>query len=135
MNLMPVEMFDHVVINSAGKPWAVFELSEPKGMTSYRFHPDAAVVSYAVQILSWVRGLPLESRLLSVATPITADELRAAVASAPHLIAEVSGNRHAALAEQAELAGVGFEQVEVSRSEEGVLQFALRAVFPAEATP
>ena len=67
MNLLPVELFDHILINAAGKPWAVFELDEPAGMTSYRFHSDATMVNYAAQVLSWVRGLPLESRLLSVA--------------------------------------------------------------------
>ncbi len=105
MNLMPVEMFDHIVVNAAGKPWAVFELSEPSGMTSYRFHSDAALVNYAAQILTWVRGLPLETRLLSVADPIGPDELADAVAGAPHLINTVSRDRHVALEEQARQAG------------------------------
>ncbi|MGI9595733.1 MAG: hypothetical protein ACR2QK_06215, partial [Acidimicrobiales bacterium] len=98
---MPVEMFDHVVVNGAGKPWAVFELTEPGGMTSYRFHSDAALVNYAAQILGWIRGLPLESRLLSVADPISPEELATAVATAPHLISAVSRARHEALEMQA----------------------------------
>ncbi len=98
---MPVEMFDHIAVNAAGKPWAVFELGEPPGMTSYRFHSDAAMVNYAAQILGWIRGLPLESRLLSVAVPIGPDELAEAVASAPHLIDSISRARRAALDEQA----------------------------------
>ena len=105
MNLMPVEMFDHIVVNAAGKPWAVFELGEPPGMTSYRFHSDATMINYAAQILGWIRGLPLEARLLSVAVPIGQDELSQAVASAPRLIDSVSRARHAALREQAEEAG------------------------------
>ncbi len=105
MNLMPVEMFDHIVVNAAGKPWAVFELGEPPGMTSYRFHSDAAMLNYAAQILGWIRGLPLEARLLSVAVPIGPAELSEAVASAPRLIDSVSRARHAALREQAEKAG------------------------------
>jgi hypothetical protein len=102
MNLMPVETFDHIIINAAGKPWAVFELYEPSGMSSYRFHSDSVLVGYAAQILGWVRGLPLESRLLSVATPISADELYDAVISAPNLISEVTRDRHEALERQAE---------------------------------
>ena len=96
-SLMPVETFDHIVVNAIGKPWAVFELAGPPGMTSYRFHSDAAMVNYAAQILGWVRSLPLEARLLSVATPIGPDELADAVATAPHLIDVVSRRRHQAL--------------------------------------
>ncbi len=39
------------------------------------------------------------------------------------------------LEQQAELEGVGFEQVEVTRTEEGSLRFALRAVFPEQVAP
>ena len=105
MNFMPVEMFDHIVINAAGKPWAVFELQEPPGMTSYRFHSDSAMVGYAGQILTWVRGLPMEARLLSVADPISPESLTRAVGAAPHLITTVSPERQHELQRQAAEAG------------------------------
>ncbi|MEM9561587.1 MAG: ATP-binding protein [Actinomycetota bacterium] len=105
MNFLPVETFDHIVVGGTGKAWAVFELDEPHGMASYRFHADAAVVGYAQQILNWVRSLPLETRLLSVASPVRADDLRRAVAEAPDLIARVSPERRRALDEAAERAG------------------------------
>ena len=105
MNFLPVETFDHVVIGGTGKAWAVFELREPNGMASYRFHSDAAVVGYAQQILSWVRGLPLETRLLSVASPVRSLDLARAVSDAPDLIAEVTPQRRQALIEAAERAG------------------------------
>ncbi len=109
MNFLPVETFDHIVVGGAGKAWAVFELDEPNGMASYRFHADAAVVGYAHQILNWVRGLPLETRLLSVASPVRADDLARTVAAAPDLIANVSPERRRALDEAAERAGAEAE--------------------------
>ena len=102
INLMPVETFDNIVINAAGKPWAVFQLLAPSGMASYRFHSDSAMINYAAQTMTWIRGLPLESRLLSVARPISSTELGEAVASAPHLIQSVSSERHEALQAQAD---------------------------------
>ncbi|MEM7323440.1 MAG: ATP-binding protein [Actinomycetota bacterium] len=93
MNLLPVEMFDHIVITAVGKPWAVFAIRQPNGMASYRFHSDAAMVNYAAQIMGWVKGLPLEARLLSVAVPIDPAELTDAVAAAPQLIAEQADER------------------------------------------
>jgi hypothetical protein len=105
MNLLPVEMFDHIVVTAVGKPWAVFALREPQGMASYRFHSDAAMVSYAAQIMGWVRGLPLEARLLSVAVPIAPADLTDAVAAAPQLISEISDERYRALEAEAIDAG------------------------------
>ncbi len=110
MNLMPVEMFDHIVINTSGKSWAVFELQEPAGMTSYRFHSDAATINYAAQIATWIRGLPLEARLLSVASPISPEHMARAVSSAPHLIAQVNRRRHDALTLEAERAAKHAEE-------------------------
>ena len=105
MNFLPVETFDHIVVGGTGKAWAVFELDEPNGMASYRFHSDAAVAGYAQQLLGWVRGLPLETRLLSVASPVRSLDLARAVAEAPDLIAEVSPARRQALIAAAERAG------------------------------
>lgn len=105
MNLLPVEMFDHIVVTAVGKPWAVFELRDPNGMSSYRFHSDAAMVNYAAQLMGWVRGLPLEARLLSVAIPITPADLTEAVMAAPQLISKVSDERQQALEIQAIDAG------------------------------
>jgi len=105
MNFLPVETFDHIVIGGTGKAWAVFELDEPNGMGSYRFHSDAAVANYAQQILGWVRGLPLETRLLSVASPVRSLDLARAVADAPDLTATITPDRRQALIEAAERAG------------------------------
>jgi hypothetical protein len=105
MNFLPVETFDHIVIGGTGKAWAVFRLREPNGMASYRFHSDATVIGHAHQIMGWIRSLPLEARLLSVASPIRPDDLADAVAAAPDLIAEVTPERRQALDDAAELAG------------------------------
>lgn len=105
MNLLPVEMFDHIVVTATGKPWAVYSLREPHGMASYRFHSDAAMVNYAAQIMGWIRGLPLEARLLSVAVPITPADLTDAVADSPRLISEISDARYQALEAEAIEAG------------------------------
>lgn len=105
MNFLPVETFDHIIIGGTGKAWAVFELDEPNGMGSYRFHSDAAVAGYAQQILGWVRGLPLETRLLSVASPVRSLDLARSVADAPDLTANITPERRQALIEAAERAG------------------------------
>ena len=90
VNLMPVESFDNIVVSGTGRAWAVFGLDPPPGMASYRFHADAAVAGYAHQLLSWIRSLPLETRLLSVASPIRPEDLARAVADAPDLAARLS---------------------------------------------
>lgn len=101
MTMLPVETFDHIVIGPGGKPWAVFQLDHPTGLASYRFHSDAAMVNYAAQILGWVRSLPLEARLLSVAVPIGPEDLYQAVADAPALIVQPEPERLEALDAQA----------------------------------
>ncbi|MEM7275824.1 MAG: ATP-binding protein [Actinomycetota bacterium] len=101
MTMLPVETFDHIVIGSGGRPWAVFRLGHPPGLASYRFQSDAAMVNHAAQMLGWIRSLPLEARLLSVAIPIGADDLFRAVADAPALIVDPDPERLAALETQA----------------------------------
>jgi hypothetical protein len=105
MNFAPVETFDHIVIGPTGKAWALFRLSGPPGLASYRFHSDAALVGYAHQALGWIRGLPTEARILSVATPVSSDVVAAEVAAAPALAARLSEDRRRALADQAISAG------------------------------
>lgn len=83
MKYLPTDFVGNVIVPCSGSPVAVFRLVGPAGMSSYRYQSDDRVAEHARRIEGLVRSFPLQATIISVAEPLSVDQVRSAISNAP----------------------------------------------------